>query len=384
MASIQKRPNGKWRARYRDPEGREHARHFDRKVDAQTWLDTVTADLLTGRYVDPRAGRTTFEVFVTRWLAAQTTDVSTQEAVESRVRNHLLPTFGRMELRAIKPSTVQRWVRGRADVCAPSHVRVLLANLSAVLGAAVEDGLLASNPCQSPSVRPPAPDRRRVVPWTREQTDAVIDAHPDRYRAVPVVGAGLGLRQGEVFGLPVEDVDFLRRRVLIRQQLKLVRGRPIFAPPKGGREREVPLPDVVAVALSEHLRRVEPLEVTLPWREPGGPATTARLVFSTRESGYVNRNHYNPYTWKPALVEAGVEPTRANGMHALRHYYASVMLSGGVSIRALADYLGHADPGFTLRTYAHLMPDDEDRARSVVDAALGPRADSVRTGEVSP
>lgn len=52
--------------------------------------------------------------------------------------------------------------------------------------------------------------------------------------------------------------------------------------------------------------------------------------------------------------------------------------------RALADYLGHADPGFTLRTYAHLMPEAEDRARSAVDAALGPRADSVRTGEVSP
>jgi integrase len=57
-------------------------------------------------------------------------------------------------------------------------------------------------------------------------------------------------------------------------------------------------------------------------------------------------------------------------MHALRHHYASVLLEGGVSIRALADYLGHSDPGFTLRTYAHFMPDADDRARSVVDAAF--------------
>lgn len=379
MASIKKRPNGKWRARYRDAAGHEHARHFPRKVDAQQWLDTVTADLLTGRYVDPRAGRTTFEAFATKWLAAQTTDVSTREATASRVRVHLMPTFGRMELRAIRPSTVQQWLRGRTDQCAPSFVRVLLANLSAILGAAVEDGLIATNPCASPSVRAPAQDQRRVVPWTREWVGAVTEAHPARYQAVPFATAGLGIRQGEVFGLPVEDVDFLRRKVLVRQQLKLVKGRPVFAPPKGGREREVPLPDVVAVALSEHLRQWAPVEVTLPWKDLDGADHTSTLVFTSRESKPINRNHYNPYVWKPALEVAKVEPTRANGMHALRHYYASVLLSGGVSIRALADYLGHADPGFTLRVYSHLMPDDEDRARSVADSALGPRADSVRT-----
>jgi integrase len=68
---------------------------------------------------------------------------------------------------------------------------------------------------------------------------------------------------------------------------------------------------------------------------------------------------------------AGVEATRDNGMHALRHYYASALLEDGVSIKALADYLGHADPGFTLRTYTHLMPTTEDRARQAIERALG-------------
>lgn len=99
------------------------------------------------------------------------------------------------------------------------------------------------------------------------------------------------------------------------------------------------------------------------------------LVFTSRERGMIDRNHYNPYVWKPALVEAGIEPTRANGMHALRHYYASVLLEGGVSIRAVAEYLGHSDPGFTLRTYTHLMPTSEDRTRVVVDAAFDGPAD---------
>lgn len=370
MASIQKRPTGQWRARYRDPEGREHARHFDRKADAQRWLDQVTADLVRGTYLDPKAGELRFASFAAEWLAAQTFDVSTREAVGLRLRVHILPTFGNLELKAIRPSTVQAWLRDRQAHCAPTHVRVLLANFSTILSAAVDDGLLVRNPCESRSVRAPKVEQNRVVPWPADQVAAVVHAHPERYQAIPLVAAGCGLRQGEVFGLRVEDVDFLRRRVLVRQQVKIVNGRPVIAPPKGGKTREVPLPDAVAEGISERVRR-------FPDRRSG-------LVFVTRERGLLVRTYYNRHIWKPALRSAGVDPTRQNGMHALRHFYASVLLDAGESIRALADYLGHADPGFTLRVYTHLMPSSEDRARSAVDQVLRSAtqdlADSSRTG----
>ncbi|MET7666830.1 tyrosine-type recombinase/integrase [Micromonospora luteifusca] len=55
------------------------------------------------------------------------------------------------------------------------------------------------------------------------------------------------------------------------------------------------------------------------------------------------------------------------GMHALRHFYASSLLDAGESIKALASYLGHADPGFTLRVYTHLMPASEERTRRAID-----------------
>jgi integrase len=93
-------------------------------------------------------------------------------------------------------------------------------------------------------------------------------------------------------------------------------------------------------------------------------------VFTSREHKLVNRTYFNRHVWKPALAAAGVAPTRENGMHALRHFYASALLEAGTSIRAVADYLGHQDPGFTLRTYTHLMPSSEDRVRQAIDAVL--------------
>jgi len=109
--------------------------------------------------------------------------------------------------------------------------------------------------------------------------------------------------------------------------------------------------------------------VTLPWRELAGKPVAVTLIFTTRERGAPHRNSFNHYVWKPALKAAGAPATRDDGMHALRRWYAGVQLDGGTSIKALAEYLGHSDPGFTLRTYTHLMPASEDRARRAVDCA---------------
>jgi hypothetical protein len=73
MASITKRPDGRWRARYRDDAGKEHAKHFDRKVDGQRWLDEVTAAVVTGQYVDPRAARITFVEYAEAWRQGRCT-----------------------------------------------------------------------------------------------------------------------------------------------------------------------------------------------------------------------------------------------------------------------------------------------------------------------
>ena len=84
--------------------------------------------------------------------------------------------------------------------------------------------------------------------------------------------------------------------------------------------------------------------------------------------------------WQPALRAAGIPADCENGMHAARHYLASTCLADGVDIRALASYLGHTDPGFTLRVYTHLMPSADDRMRAAIDRAFS-RPDGPATAQ---
>ncbi|MFF3466336.1 tyrosine-type recombinase/integrase [Streptomyces sp. NPDC002619] len=94
---------------------------------------------------------------------------------------------------------------------------------------------------------------------------------------------------------------------------------------------------------------------------------TASLLFVSARNQALNRLRFNPTVWRPALTSAGIPLGRENGMHALRHFYASVLLDAGESIKALSEYLGHHDPSFTLRTYMHLMPNSEARTWAAVD-----------------
>ena len=153
------------------------------------------------------------------------------------------------------------------------------------------------------------------------------------------------------------------------EPVKLLGGnKQIFGLPKGRKTRYVPLPDAVLEAINAHMNERPPVEVTLPWDRSDGPPTTVSLLTYSRETKSLGRTYFNMYIWKKALERAGVEPTWANGCHALRHFYASTALHEGESIKALSEYLGHSDPGFTLRTYTHLVEDSSQRTKRAVDA----------------
>jgi integrase len=322
-----------------------------------------------GDCVDPDSGKVTFEQYATEWMATQITDPLTRESVESRLRLHAIPYLGTRPMSSFTPSHLRLWLRTLEDRgLSAGYRRGIFAHVSTVFTAAVEDRIIRVNPCSARTVKAPRLEPRKVKPWSVGKVTAVRAALPDRYQALVKVAAGLGLRQGEAFGLAVEDVDFLGGVVHVVRQVKLLqRHRAVFAPPKSGRERDVPLPESVAFALAGHLKRHPASRITLPWKTLDGPPVTASLLFTSAEGLALNRNRFNDRVWRPALRTAGVDADRSNGMHALRHFYASVLLDAGESIKALSEYLGHHDPGFTLRTYTHLMPSSETRTRAAVD-----------------
>lgn len=364
MASVKKRPDGRWRARYRDPAGKEHARHFDTRRDAERWLTTVEHSKLTGAYIDPVAGKVTFRTYAENWRTMQPHRASTAISVEQDLRLHIYPAIGDRPVAAVRSSEIQALVTGLSSKLAPATLERVYGRISAVFGAAARDRVIAVSPCAH--VRLP---RRGQAPieevLTPAQVHALAAAMPPRYRALVVAGAGLGLRPGELFGLATARIDFLRRTVRVDQQLVRVRGRGVElgSTKTPASNRTVPLPNVVGEALAGHLAA---------WPEH----PELGLIFTNERGGPIQQHPF-AMVWATARARAGL-PTWATP-HDLRHHYASVLIAAGASVKVVQRRLGHSSAVTTLDTYSHLFPDEEDRTRQAIDAALGAPADSART-----
>jgi integrase len=360
----------RWRVRWVDDQGNRRTAHFERKADADRHDANVRADLSRGQYVDDRAGRTTVAELAERWRAAQLHIDSTTVRVEHAVRLHILPKLGHHQIRNVRPSHIQAWVKDRAGELAPTTLRVVYTYLTSMFTMAVRDHLIAMSPCDG-RVRLPRVDRgSRVVP-APEQVHRLAELLPDRLSAMVYLAAGCGLRLGEILGLEVDDIDFRSRVVYVRRQLKVLKGRrPFLGPVKTKTSvRTVELPDVAAGPLRRHIDSgVTPVEVdddTDP-RRPN--RRQAALLFRGSGEEPVNAATFSR-TWAKARAAVGL-PARW-GIHGLRHYYATVLIHAGASVKTVQLALGHSTPTVTLNTYVHEWPDVLDRTRSLVDAALG-------------
>ena len=414
MSSLKRRPDGQWRARYRDEADREHARHFARKIDGQRWLDEVTAAVVTGQYVDPKAGRVLLRDYAAAWEAGRVCRPSTARIVDNALRVHLLPALGERPLATIRRSDVQGLIKALSERLAPGTVRNVYDTAAKLFGAAVDDRLIAETPCRR--IVLPTVEGGEVVAPTVEEVQALAGAVPARYRAAVVLLAGSGLRIGELLGLRVADVDFLRRELRVERQ-RLQDG-TLAAPKTPQSVRTVPLGRVVVDELAAHLaahggrtagsvraqgRRTRsrsgggggewllttgtgaPLGYRT-WRavwdraQRPAPAAVLAEVCPTCPSGAGEpcRNRSGTVAARPhgARADLAREGVEAVDTHALRHFYAAALIAGGASVKQVSRLLGHSSAVVTLKVYAHLWPGDDDRARSVVDAAL----DVLRTG----
>ena len=217
MAHIEKRPSGRWRARYRTPDGRARSRTFDKRVDAERFLIGIEHSKLTGGYVDPGAGKVTFRTFAEQW-AVQLHRPGTAVAVEHQLRLHVYPYIGHRPIAAIRPSELEALVHHLAAKLAPSTVHVIFGRVVSVFRAAVRDRIVTASPCIGIRLPPEKPASLLTV-LTTADIHALAGAIHERYAALIMFGAATGLRPGELFGLTKDRVRFLSRTVVVDQQL---------------------------------------------------------------------------------------------------------------------------------------------------------------------
>jgi integrase len=337
----------RWRARYVDDQGREHAKGFALKGDARKWLDGQTAAVVDGRHIAPRDAQMTVQQWCDLWLQGYAIHrESTVDEARKCIR-HIVAEFGDVPLSAVRPSQVKAWtVKLTDDGFAANYVYQLHKRLSQILGDAVHDGVLPRNPCS----RRTSPPRGTQKPYvaTTEQVWQLHDAMPENLRVAVLLGAFVGLRVGEVCGLKVADVNFMRGIVTPHRQWG---DRPLKT---AGSEAPIPIPQELALMLSASVQRFgTDMMVTDSYGKPCGPWTLKRAIGEAR--GKVD----------------GLPDTFS--YHDLRHYFASMLIASGADVKTIQARLRHASAMTTLDTYGHLFKDADESTRAAIASVIASR-----------
>ena len=339
----------RWRGRYVDNNGKEHAQGFDRKVDAVKWVDEAIAALTTGTYIEPKAGEVTIATLGASWLGRQThLKPSSLRPVEIAWRVHVLPRWGKSRIAEIAFTDVQEWVSsfqgpGKGATTAIRAYGVL----AAILDDAVRDRRLLLNPARG--VNLPRKGKKEHIYLTHDQVDQLAREAGDNGPMVLLL-AYCGLRWGEAAGLRVRDCDLLRRRVSIVQNAVEVGANVHVGTPKNHKQRAVPVPRF----LVEHLARQ---------CEDKGPDS---LLFPGPR-GFMRPPRGTGGWFAGAVKRSGVPRLTP---HDLRHTSASLAVSAGANVKAVQRMLGHASAAMTLDDYADLFDDDLDAVADRLDKAV--------------
>jgi integrase len=366
-------------------EGRERSKAFRTKALADKHATDMQADIDRGEYLDPAAGRAPVEVLAAKWLRLRETSAATRQRYESCYRRHVAPAFGDRQAGGVRPSEVAAWSRAMSDHPVTRSLALMI--LSGIFDLAVADGIRRDNPARSKVVA--RPSQARTVAREREAWDAdriqAVARQCGNYRAMPLIAAGLGLREGELFGLAAEDIDEAAGVVHVRRQV--VRTGAVIAAklPKGGKTRDVPLPHGVAPLVRPGGTRHKPEPYTMPWLSEDGTIArkpvTFGLLFRWKDGDHIRAWEWHRYVWYPALAKAGVipayrgrnyPPARDHGMHALRHWYSTVLQDSGVSLAGVMEFMGHSRKSAPLSVgvYGHVTAATFQAARQTVDHVL--------------
>jgi integrase len=399
VASAQHEVGLRWQVRGFNDHKTPVKRNFELLEDAEAFDAELKTAVRAGTYVDEKAGQVTFREYAEEWRRTQTHGYATAERVERSLRNNAYAAPGTrdktptgrmaiggypMAILARKTSLMRSWI---ADLPLQANTALLLIDtVSSIFEAAVDDRIIGRNPLKTKSVtkNKPKVTRHKVVAWSAGQVQAVAAEVPERLIAMTYLGAVTGMRQGELFGLDFDDIEFLPRMVNVSVQVIQLATGLAFAPIKNDKTKHVPVAGNVVPLLSQHYEKFGAPAVTLPWsdrsdRKKDGKPVTRRLLFADPQGTAWFKQTVNRQ-WRKGWQAAGIPDLgRANGMHVLRHTAASYWLSKGLNVAKVADYLGDT-VAMVWKTYSHYMPADHELGRAIMDGFLDPSGEGSGEG----
>jgi integrase len=378
----------KWTVEYYDSNKKQHReKRFRTRRDAEARADEISGEVRKGVHT-PTSASGTIEDACRAWIQ-RARDLKREKKTILQYENHtdlhIIPLTDSAEkpawpgklgdlklakLTAPISTAVQRELARRLS---PPMARKVMVSFKSVINEAVNTGRVAHNAASS--VKPERQERGQNKIWpgvqfpSKEEVAAVVAAIQGRWRPLILVLAFCGLRASEARGLEWIDVLGLDTYPQIRVRQRADMDCEIGYTKTDAAQRSVPIPPTVAAALREW-KKVCPVD-----------AETGQLRFMfPNGKGHVE-SHANLYNrgWDGWQIKAGVcEPKRDKntgkvvkdgegrvvmtgkyGVHALRHFYASVLIDDGFNPKRVQTLLGHSTIQVTLNIYSHLFPPDE-------------------------
>ena len=316
-------------------------------VTVAEWIDECMEN-----YVKPRIRPRTYEKYL------------------SSIKNYILPKFGKFKLSELEASSLQKHfnsllINGRADGkgLSPSTVRAARRYFAMCIDDAVREGLLLRNVIRL--TKSPKLTRKEIVVLTKEEVTNLIETAKNIENnfmkiMMPEIlsfTVRTGLRQGEVFGLKWEDIDFQNSCLFVKRSLAHVVGKgAVFQEPKtkNSRRRVLLMPEDV-----ESLKKYQQWQKNYA-EELGDKFSGHGLVFTSPFGEPISPTNFIRRHFKPLLKKCGI--SKEFTFHGLRHTHATLLLQQGVNPKIVQERLGHSSIKVTMDTYSHVLPDMQKQA----------------------
>jgi len=351
----------------------------DGKKAAHQVAQQIQARLALGRpaFESHRAG-ITLEAYAETFLQRiqQTRKPTTCEGYRGTLDRDIKPMLGKLDLRAVS----RERVKALAMAClekgqSPKTVQNTILCLSSLLGHAVEDGLLTLNPALRPGkFLPKISKRRKINPLTREEVAVLLAAAKEkapRYYPLFLCAVRTGLREGELFALRWEDMDFHGRFIDVCRNYTHFE----ITTPKSGESRRVDMSQELARVLQE-LRLDRQLDASAAGRPEISP-----WVFPNEDGGLLHPNNLRDRVFYGLLKKVGLRKVR---FHDLRHTFASLLLQQGESPVYVKEQMGHSSIQITVDCYGHLIPGGNKQAVDRLDTPLVETQSATQPQPVTP